>query len=273
VVLSVTLHFLVRMLSAATYIDDLLASGRSTFSTDEAVQALGVSVPAARAAVRRLKEKGVIAAPFRGFHVIVPPQYRQLGCRPAEDFVPDLMAHLGEPYYAGLLTAARYHGAGHQAPMVFQVVVPKPRRSLECGEVRVDFVARRDMAQTPVFERNTATGVLRVASAEATALEVVGYPQLCGYLDNVATVLAELAEVLDGQALAAEARRSPLAWVQRLGFLLDLVEAGELAAHLDAVVEERGAFPVPLAPWNEMAGAPRDARWRVAVNIDVEPDL
>jgi predicted transcriptional regulator of viral defense system len=261
------------MPSAAAYIDDLLARGRSTFTTDAAVEALGVSVPAARAAVRRLKEKGIVAAPYRGFHVILPPQYRQLGCRPAEEFVPDLMAHLGEPYYAALLTAARYHGAGHQAPMVFQVVVPSPRRSLECGEVRVDFVARRDMGETPVVERNTATGVLRVASAEATALEVVGYPQHCGYLDNVATVLGELAEVLDAAKLAAEARRSPLAWVQRLGFLLDLVEASELAAHLDAVVEERDAFPVALASWKEMAGAPRDGRWKVAVNIAVEPDL
>lgn len=261
------------MASAADYIDDLLASGRSVFTTDDAVKALGVSVPAARAALRRLKEKGALADPYRGFHVVVPPQYRRLGCRPAEQFIPQLMAHLGEPYYAALLTAARYHGAGHQAPMVFQVMVPKVRRGLECGEVRVDFVARQDMEQTPVIERNTETGTLRIASAEATALELVGYPQHCGYLDNVATVLAELADVLDGRALMDEARRAPLAWVQRLGFLLVNVEAEEVAAHLDAVVEERGAFPVALASWKDMTGAPRDPRWKVAVNIDVEPDL
>lgn len=261
------------MLSAAGYIDDLLARGRSTFTTDEAVLALGVSVAAARASVRRLKDKGIVVAPIRGFHVIVPPQYRRIGCRPAEQFIPELMAYLEEPYYAALLTAARYHGAGHQAPMVFQVVVPRPRRGLSCGEVRVDFVARHDMAETPVVERNTETGVLRISSAEATALEVVGYPQHCGYLDNVATVLAELAEVLDGEALASEARRAPLAWVQRLGFLLELVEAGQLAAGLAAVIEERGAFPVALAAWTDMTGAPRDGRWKVAVNIDVEPDL
>ncbi len=261
------------MISAAHYIDDLLARGLSTFTTDDAVRALGVSVPAARAAVRRLKEKGAVAAPFRGFHVVVPPQYRRLGCRPAEQFVPELMAHLGEPYYVGLLSAARYHGAGHQAPMVFQVMVPKARRRLECGEVRVDFVARHDLEGTAVVERNTETGTLRVASAEATALELVGYPQHCGYLDNVATVLTELAEDLDGEALVAEAIRAPLAWVQRLGFLLVLVEAEEVAANLDAVVQERGAFPVALATWKTMTGAPRDARWGVAVNTDVEPDL
>ena len=120
------------------------------------------------------------------------------------------MAHLEEPYYVGLLSAAKYHGAGHQAPMVFQVVVPKSRRGLQCGGVRVDFVARRNMHDTPVIERNTQTGTIRIATPEATALELVGYPERCGYLDNVATVLAELSESMSGDLLAAEARRAPM---------------------------------------------------------------
>jgi len=44
--------------------------------------------------------------PYRGFYVIVSPEYRSLGCRPAEQFIPDLMEYLGEVYYAGLLSAA-----------------------------------------------------------------------------------------------------------------------------------------------------------------------
>lgn len=223
--------------------------------------------------MRRLKEKGLVVAPCRGFHVVVPPAYRSLGCLPAEQFVPDLMDYLGEPYYVGLLSAAQYHGAAHQAPMVFQVMVPRRRRRLECGRVRVVFVARHDVEATPVVERNTQTGTVRIATAEATALEVVGYPRHCGYLDNVATVLAELAEVLDGRSLAAEARRAPVAWVQRLGYLLGLVDADTLAAHLLPVLEDRRAFPVPLASWKGMTGAPRDSRWRVVVNVDVEPDV
>ena len=49
-----------------------------------------------------------IADPNRGFHVVVPPAYRRLGCLRADQFIPDLMAHLGEPYYVGLLSAAKY---------------------------------------------------------------------------------------------------------------------------------------------------------------------
>lgn len=260
------------MRSAADYIEELQTDGRLTFTTVQAVEALDRSVPAVRAQLRRLKEKGHIADPYRGFHVVVPPKFRRLGCLPADHFIPQLMEHLGEPYYVALLSAAAYHGAAHQAPMVFQVMVTKSRRGLSCGGVRVDFVARQDMVSTPVVERNVPTGVLRIASPAATALELVGYPERCGYLDNVATVLAELAETIDGGALAAEARRAPVAWVQRLGYLLVLVEQGELAERLDGVLAASNVFTVPLAPWQDMEGAPRDTRWQVAINTDVEPE-
>ena len=260
------------MASAADYITGLQARGRYAFTTADVVAALGASVAAARAALRRLKRKAVIADPYRGFHVVVPPAYRRLGCLPAEQFIPELMHHLGEVYYVGLLSAAQYHGAAHQTPMVFQVIVPGSRRGLQCGGVRVEFIARQDMRATPVVERNTETGIIRVATPEATALELVGYPEHCGYLDNVATVLAELADSIRGELLAVEARRAPLAWVQRLGFLLSIVGADALASYLDPVLAERNAFTVPLAPWKEMSGAPRDARWNVAANVEVEPD-
>ena len=262
-----------RTSSLSDYLDNLQAAGRFVFTTDDAIQTLGTSVTAARAVLRRLKHKSFVSDPYRGFHVVVPPAYRRLGCLPADQFIPDLMAHLGEPYYVGLLSAAKYHGAGHQAPMVFQVVVPKSRRSLQCGAVRVDFVSRRDMHDTPVVERNTQTGTIRIATPEATALEVVGYPERCGYLDNVATVLAELSESMNGDLLAAEARRAPTAWVQRLGYLLELVQETDLADSLDPVLAERTIFPVALAPWKEMNGTRRVSRWHVAENVEVEPDI
>ncbi|MCA9758687.1 MAG: type IV toxin-antitoxin system AbiEi family antitoxin [Candidatus Eisenbacteria bacterium] len=261
------------MESAASYIEDLQIRGRLVFTTDDVVQALGKSVPAVRAQLRRLKDKGQVADPLRGFHVVVPPRYRALGCLPAEQFVPQLMAHLGEPYYVTLLSAAAYHGAAHQKPQMFQVMVPKARRGIECGGVRVDFVARRDMEDTPVVERNTPAGVIRVASPAATALELVGYPDRSGYIDNIATVLSELSETIDRDGLRAEARRAPIAWVQRLGYLLALIGQNEHADDLEVVLAERNLFVVPLAPWAKMEGAPRDSRWKVAVNADVEPDV
>jgi len=259
--------------SAANYIQDLQARGRYHFTTNTAVRALGGSLAAVRGALRRLKQKTLIADPHRGFHVIVPPEYRELGCLPADQFIPDLMAHLGEPYYVALLSAAAYHGAAHQRPQVFQVMVARARRAIECGRVRVRFAARRDMQATPVVQRNTPRGVLRIASAEATALELVGYAEASGGLGQVATVLRELVEAIDSTAIAAEARRAPLAWAQRLGYLLVLVEAERLALALDPILRERKPFSVALSPSLPKTGAPRDPRWNVAVNTEVEPDL
>lgn len=260
-------------MNAADYIEELQTNGRLVFTTNDAVRALGKSVAAVRAQLRRLKEKGRIADPYRGFHVVVPPKYRRLGCLPPDHFIPQLMEHLEQPYYVALLSAAAYHGAAHQAPMVFQVMVPRSRRSLECGRVRVDFIARQDMEFTAVIDRDTPTGILRIASPAATAVEVVGYPERCGFLDNVATVLAELAESIDADALETEARRAPTAWVQRLGYLLSLVDQEGLAERLDGVLAERNAFTVALAPWKEVEGVARNARWQVAVNVEVVPDV
>jgi len=258
---------------AADLIDQLASEGQYHFTTKEAVDRLGVSVAAARAAIRRLESKGLIAAPYRGFHVIVPPEYRRLGGLPADQFVPQLMEHLGLSYYVALLTAGRYHGAAHQQPQVFQVVVAQNRPPIMCGEVRVAFVARRNAADIPTVRLNTPRGHLAVSTPEATAFDLVGYPQHAGGIDNVATVLAELAERLDPAALVSLAPLSPVPWSQRLGYLLAQVGAADktspLAEHVASVVNETTAL-VPSAP---AEGAPYDQRWRLLANVQLEPDL
>lgn len=261
------------MSAAARYLVDLAARGRRHFTTEEAASALGCSIPAVRAALRRLEAKGEIAHPHRGFHVIVPPEYRRLGCLPADQFVPQLMEHLGERYYVALLSAAELHGAAHHRPQAFQVMVKTNRRAIECGEVRVQFIARKDVETTSVIEKKTPRGFLRVASPEATALELVGYADQCGGLDNVATVLAELVEVIDAERLVSECMRSPLAWVQRLGYLLDLTGKHDLADTLVPSVVARAKDVAPLVRAATRSGAPRATRWKLAVNATVEPEL
>jgi predicted transcriptional regulator of viral defense system len=259
-------------MDAAHYITDLAARGRYDFSTDDAVAALGTSIAAARAALRRLKSRGEVAVPYRGFYVVVPPEYRRLGCLPADQFVPQLLGRLGEPYYVALLSAAELHGAAHQRSQGLQVMVRTNRRPIVCGQVRVQFIARHDLVSTPVIEQKTPRGPLRVASPEATALELVGYADACGGLDNVASVLAELADSLKPDRLRAECERSPLVWSQRLGFLLDLGGHKTLADVIAPLVAERVVDVAPLVRATPRTGAPRDDRWKLAVNATVEPD-
>lgn len=259
-------------MKASEFITGLVVNGRFHFTLNEAVASLGASVTTVRGALLRLQQKGQLALPHRGFYVVVPPEFRRLGCLPAEQFIPQLMSELGEPYYAALLSAAELHGAAHQRPQAFQVMLKANRRPIECGAVRVQFVARKEAERTPIIEKNTPRGSLRVASPEATALELVGYADHCGGLDNVASVLGELAEALDGEKLLAAAQASPTVWAQRLGYLLDLTEHDELAETLLPLVNER-AHSARLSRSTSGAGAARIQRWKLAANVAVEAEL
>lgn len=255
------------------YLQELAAGGRYHFTLPEAAKALDASPVAVRAVLRRLKGQGLLAMPVRGFYVVVPPEYRAMGCLPADQFVPELMDFLGAPYYAGLLTAAELHGAAHQRPQEFQVVTDHNRAPVSCGRVRVAFVARRDVRDVPTVGRNTLRGVLRVSTPDATALDLVTYATRAGGLDNVTTVLAELAEALDPGALADVASRlGDVATVQRLGWLLDRVGADAKTRGLADLVGRLAHRPVRLVRANPSAGAPLDTRWRVRVNAKVEVD-
>ena len=232
---------------------------------------LGVSPAAARLALSRLANKGLIASPGRGFYVVVPPEYRRLGCLPAEQFVPAFMAHLDQRYYAALLSAAQFHGAAHHRPQTFQVALAGYRRPISCGSVAVSFITRARLAEVSVQSFNTPRGTIRVSSPEATAVDLVGYQKRVGGLAQAATVIAELAERIHPGRLAAAARTAPVSWAQRLGYLLELVGAADKASPLERDVRRRARDTVLLVPGNPRDGRPpRNRRWRLRINADVE---
>lgn len=254
-------------------ISDLAGKGRYCFSAKDAAAFSKSSDVAVRAALRRLRQKGEIAMPYRGFYVILPPEYRDQGCLPAGHFIPSLMEHLGEKYYAGLLSAAEYHGAAHHRPQVFQVVVSRNRPPISCGKVRVEFIARKNAGAIPTSDFKTPRGYLKVSTPAATAFDLVGYPHHSGGLDNVATVLAELAEKIDGKELARIAGLSPIAWAQRLGYILDLVGAGEKAVDLAKYIARKKPVPIPLMPSKPFVGINQTKPWRIMVNTEVEAEV
>jgi len=260
-----------RLKSPRAFLDALQTNGRYTFTRDEAARALGLSDVAIKNALWRLAKAGRLVSPRRGFYVIVPPEYRAAGSLPASWFIRDLTGYLGRPYYVGLLTAASLHGAAHQAPQEFQVVSDRPLGVLEVGRVRLRFVKKASLARTPTVGVKTPTGEMRVSTPEATAFDLVRYPEHCGGLSNVATVLGELAEGLDGTELVRVAEGDgEVAYAQRLGYLLDLVGRREVARALADWIATRTPRVAPLASGQPIKGAQRDMRWRVAVNEEVD---
>ena len=232
-----------------------------------------MSAPAARNALKRLVAKSRVASPARGFYVVVPPEYRTLGCLPAEQFIPALMAREGRLYYVGLLSAAQYYGAAHQRPQEFQIFLEKNRRPIACGTVRVAFIARKLLKNVPTRSFNSPRGAVRVSTPEATAIDLVGYPGHAGGLDQVATVIAELSEDMDAALLVKAAETAPLPWAKRLGYLLELGNAGEKTRPLRHFVAANTRDYALLSPGTEARAAQRNKRWKLVVNADVEPEL
>lgn len=254
-------------------IDELAAKGRSSFTSEDIEKLTNSSPEAIKEALRRLQKKGHLVMPHRGFYLILSPEHRARGCLPPEQFIPELMDYLKETYYVGLLSAAEYYGAAHQRPQEFQVIVAKSRRPIICGKVRVNFIYRKNVNQIPTTIKNTPAGTVKISTPEVTALDLIGYVRHSGGLDNVATVLAELAEHIDPAKLIEVAKLSPISWVQRLGYLFDLLGKQEMASALGDYLGNKHPVPIALMPNMSMKGSSKNSRWQLYVNTSVEPEI
>ncbi|MBU1743246.1 MAG: type IV toxin-antitoxin system AbiEi family antitoxin [Proteobacteria bacterium] len=260
-------------LTVAAHLDVLQAGGRYTFTSDEVAAATGRSSIAVQSALRRLRQMGRIATPRRGFHVIVPLEYRSAGSPPPSWFIDDLMRHLGHTYYVGILTAAALHGAAHQQPMVFHVVADGAARPMTAGRGTIEVHASRSVGALPVTRVQTETGTMAVGTPETTAFDLVRFPAAAGHWSHVATVLAELAESLDGARLVEVAPRVRLPDVQRLGWLLGFLGEGARAEPLATWLSGRRTTVVRLRTDRPADVLAVDPTWRLIPNEQVEADL
>lgn len=260
-------------LKLSDFIDELQSEGRYSFSTGEVSRACASSEVAIQSSIRRLKQKGRLVSPRRGFLVVVPPEYRSTGSPPASWFVDDLMTYLNRRYYVGLLSAAVVHGASHQQPQVFQVVTDLPMEPMTAGRVKIEFFRKRSIDRVLTMRVKTETGYMAVSSPEATVFDLIRHTHAVGHLSNVATVLAELGEIIDPGKLAAAALESSHSEVQRAGYLLELVGHDALATPLAELVSSRRRRPILLRSDLNSKGASLDERWQILVNEKVEPDL
>jgi predicted transcriptional regulator of viral defense system len=262
------------MSNSESFLITLQTRGRMAFTTVEYAKELSLSAEAAKHSLRRLREKREIASPVRGFHIILPPADRANGSRPPEEFIDYLMKYLDKPYYVALLSAAEIHGAAHHRPQSFQVMVTSPRRMIKCGGARIQFLVKRRISDLPTVKHKVKTGYFAVSTPELTALDLVAYQKQAAGIDNVATVLSELAEKISTEKLLEASRDFEVAVVQRLGFLLAQLGAIEVVAPLEREVEHRALRLAVLVPGKKvLQAAVTDKRWRLIINDIVQPDL
>ncbi len=177
---------------AGRFVEELLGQGRFVFTRLEAERRLRRSWAAAYMALHRLVKAGRLVMPRSGFYVIVDPQHRSAGTLPPEWFIHELMKHMGRPYYVGLLSAAQLHGAAHHRPQEFQIVIPERSvRPIRVGNVRIRFHGKGLFDRSQTQDSKSPTGLMKVATPETTAWDLVRYFQAAGGLENVVTTLPE----------------------------------------------------------------------------------
>ena len=261
------------------YVEELASSGRTTFTREDAMEALGVSHGAFLDAAARLKKRRHIFAPRRGFYVITPTRYLKWGAPPPSWYIDAMMKNAGRPYYVALLKAAELQGAAHQAVMEFQVVTDRQWKPIRAGRSKLAFYFRKDMesVEQGIELRKTDTGSMRMSSPALTALDLVRYPHASGGISHTASVLNELSTQIDPKRLDALLPPFERSIVQRLGYLLDFLGQEELAACLERHLYRGNA------PWMELepreAGVitasqerERNSRWKIIVRRPIEVD-
>ena len=258
------------------YIDNQLRHGKCSFSLVAAEKEIGKTREALLSSIAHLLSKGELVSPAKGFYLIVPPEYQVLKCLPAEHFIPYLMEYWGYEYYAALLTAARYHGATHQSPHVFQVIIPKHKPALICGKVKVKFIVNKNLKKTPTQKIATAKSSLIISTPEGTAMDLMKYPNQSGGLSHIATVLSELQESMKPEKLLLLAEnQNTLYWKQRLGYLLEAIGATELAEVLKTHLKQQKKLDyVPLMPAIRQSGkVKKNTTWKILENTTIESDI
>lgn len=272
------------MVSLDHYLDELLSRGRAWFSREEALEALGLSAEAFIAAANRLTKKQRLASPRRGFYLVLRPEDRVAGAPDPVRWIDPLMKHLNLDYRISLLRAAAFHGASHQAAMVFQVVIPKQLRGFDIGRHRLQFIyqAPAAFANTNLpdwlAQLKSEAGFAKVAGVELTLLDCARYFHKASGINGVAQIAKDIGAKADPRTLAKAAMAYENAAVRRLGYLLDRAGLARQARALEPFAKKAKSMK-PLDPSVKPLTEAlvelheKDSKWMLVINEPVEIDF
>lgn len=218
-----------------------------------------------------------IQSVHKGFYTVVPIQFKDRGIVPPYNYIGQLMAYLGKPYYISLLSAGVLHGAAHQRPQKLSVMTELPRITFSKnsnGQLFWGF--RTKIPQNLLCQTNSDTGVILYSNAELTAVDLVQYCHFIGGLSSAATVIGELVEKTDFSKNGDELLRcTTYPTLQRLGYILDnILDNQEQAESMEHLLQPyfKDLKYRPLSPDRPTDNVKKAQRWKIMINQDIEPD-
>jgi predicted transcriptional regulator of viral defense system len=265
-------------ISMNQWLDKLLANGAYGFAKKTLQQEIqDYSDIAVKRALSRLSSKGKIISLYKGYYLVIPPQYASKGILPPQLYLDAFMKFLQRPYYVALLNAASFHGASHQQPQEYFVMTNFPvLRPTQKKGLKINYISIKEFPQSLIEKRKTEAGYLNISNAVLTAADLIQFEKRVGGLNRVATVLNELAEVIKPVDFnLAVLNHVHVTALQRLGYLLENVCFNKALADalFEAMQREKlSLFRIPLKAAKVTKGFSSDHRWKVIVNTQIEID-
>lgn len=265
-------------ISISQWLDNVLARGAYGFSTQVLQKEItGYSDIAVKRALSRLTLKGKIISIYKGYYLVIPPQYKSKGILPPVLYLDAFMKFLERPYYVALLNAAAFHGASHQQPQEYFVMTDFPvlRPTLKRGQ-KVNYVSIKEIPEVLTEKIKTEAGYLTISNAALTACDLLQFEKRVGGINRAATVLNELSEVIRASDFSHMLlHHTHVTTLQRLGYMLDNVCFNTALA--DALFESMNRenlrfFRIPLKASKSTKGYSSENRWKVVVNAEIEID-
>lgn len=228
-------------------------------------------------ALKRLVDKEKIMSVFKGFYIIIPPAYQNMGTLPPAMFMDDLMTYLDRPYYISLLSAAALHGAAHQQPQVHFVctILPSMRDTNKKG-IQIKYVSKRNFPESHILKKKTESGYVNVSDPILTCLDLINNHKTIGGFNRAATVINELSEEISENEISYSILQlAPNATIQRLGYLWEYeCSQTQLAIALFKIMKESSPSfkSYKLNPSRNLEKQKDRNRWNINVNTKIEID-
>ena len=253
------------------YLNDIRAKGRYGVTLAELKNQFNSSEKAIKQNIYRLKSKKQLAQVRKEFYVIVPPQYSNRGMVPPTLFIDDLMQYLKREYYIGLLSASALHGAGHQQPMQFQVMIKKPPlRSIRNKKLNIHFFVKSKGQDGDIIEKKTETGYIKVSSPALTAFDLVHYNKKIGGLNRIIPILEDLVETIKSSDLKKTSISQKIPDLQRLGYLLEQLGNEKLASVLLKRIAKKPLREIPISLTHKNREGVLNNKWNVIINTELD---
>ncbi len=256
------------------YINHLLARGIYCFSKQDALKLLDLEESQLRFQAYRLSKKGFLKRLGQDFFMIIPPEFVHLESLPPQWIIDQLMKHLEQEYYIGLLSAAAFYGATEQQPMMFQVITTKSHKQINFGRSALTFYNFKHCNAAAKTMLKTPAGYAQIATREQTVVDLVRFYESAGYFSNIALVIKRLIEELDVAAFTLVIQQEETKTVlQRLGYLLELLDASKFTEIVAQALTQQQIQYTPLRPDLKDQHGKQNSRWKLIINDAFRNDI